>query len=323
MLSVVYALNRLVGAGAWNAMVKITASWTPPRWIATAMAALSISFVLGSILATLLAKALVEQGAGWRGVLSLPSIVLGVLVVVCAIWIRPGPIRQLPPVDEAPSSPTAQATAARPSRARLFVALLTRPRFLVVCLLSFTLTLMREAFSTWSVDYLVTLQTGATSVPAAALNSISFDAAGAVSILVMGLTYDRLPVRARRWVICGILMLLTLVLAQLTMVGKANPGLAVWLLGAVGLLSYGPYSLLAGVLAVECGGEELAGTSAGFIDGVGYLAAILAGQVLGGILDNGGYPTAFRFMAVLTFFAALTALALTPPRREPPAAAHA
>jgi sugar phosphate permease len=182
---------------------------------------------------------------------------------------------------------------------------------------------MREAFSTWSVDYLVTLQTGATSVPAAALNSISFDAAGAVSILVMGLTYDRLPVRARRWVICGILMLLTLVLAQLTMVGKANPGMAVWLLGAVGLLSYGPYSLLAGVLAVECGGEELAGTSAGFIDGVGYLAAILAGQVLGGILDNGGYPTAFRFMAVLTFFAALTALALKPPRREPPTAAHA
>lgn len=320
-LTVVYALNRLFGAGAWNAMVKITASWVPPRRLATAIGALSISFVLGGIAAALLAKQLLEWGADWRGVLSLPSLLLVLLLAACFRWVHPGPIQQLPPVDEAPASPVTaanpEAVSASRSRAALLTALLTRPRFLVVCLLSFTLTLMREGFSTWSVDYLVTLQTGERSVPSAALGSIWFDAAGAISILAMGFAYDRLPIRARRWVIFGILVMLAGVLAQLTGVGKSNPGLAVWLLGAVGLLSYGPYSLLAGVFAVECGGEELAGTATGFIDGVGYIAAILSGQVLGQILDKGGYPDAFRFMAILTFCAAVASLALTPPRREP------
>ena len=313
-LTAVYALNRLFGAGAWNAMVKITASWVPPRRLASAIGALSISFVLGGVAAALLAKQLLEWGADWRGVLSIPSVLLALLLAGCYPWVRPGPIQQLPPVDEAPAQPRPETI--RPSRKELIGALLTRPRFWVVCLLSFTLTLMREGFSTWSVDYLVTLQTGTRSVGEAALKSTPFDLAGAVSILIMGFVYDRLPVRSRRWVICGLLTLLAAALAQLTQVGKANPYLAVWLLGAVGLLSYGPYSLLAGVFAVECGGEELAGTAAGFIDGVGYLAAILAGQVLGQILDTGGYPTAFHFMAVLTFLSALASLALTPPRSQ-------
>ena len=72
------------------------------------------------------------------------------------------------------------------------------------------------------------------------------------------------------------------------------------LLALVGLLIYGPYSILAGVIAVEAGGTALAATAAGVTDGIGYLAAILAGRHLGRILDLGGYPAAFNLMAAST-----------------------
>ena len=82
------------------------------------------------------------------------------------------------------------------------------------------------------------------------------------------------------------------------------------LIGAVGLLVYGPYSLLSGVLAVESGGARLAATAAGVIDGVGYLAAILSGAALGRVLDVGGYALGFRILSALTAVSALLALAL-------------
>jgi MFS transporter, OPA family, glycerol-3-phosphate transporter len=133
--------------------------------------------------------------------------------------------------------------------------------------------------------------------------------------LLMGLTFDRLATRKRRWVVAGILALLAGVLALLATVGKGQAVPATLLLALAGLLIYGPYSILAGVVSVEVGGTALAATAAGITDGIGYLAGILAGRYLGRILDLGGYPAAFRLMAVLTFAAALIALRL---RAEPP-----
>jgi sugar phosphate permease len=78
----------------------------------------------------------------------------------------------------------------------------------------------------------------------------------------------------------------------------------------VGLLVYGPYSLLAGVLAVESGGAKMAATAAGIIDGVGYIAGALAGSTLGLLLDKGGYSLGFRALAGVTAVAAVIALGL-------------
>ena len=79
-----------------------------------------------------------------------------------------------------------------------------------------------------------------------------------------------------------------------------SPIMGAVLVGAVGLLVYGPYSLLSGVLAVESGGAQLAATAAGVIDGVGYLAAILAGAALGRMLDLGGYTLGFGILSAVT-----------------------
>jgi sugar phosphate permease len=286
LLTVVYGLNRFLGAGGWPAMMKLVPTWFPPERTAGVAAALSLSYVLGGILATLFAGWMVPFG--WRTVLAAPSAVLLLLLVVCALLVQAGP-------REAPKT-----SASKPLNLR---ALLARPQFILVCVLSFTLTLLRESFNVWSVDFLMSIQ-GKASVAAAALKSTTFDLAGAVSIVAMGVLYDRVPARLRRWLIAGILAALT---ALLLVLPAATVDTGAWLIGAVGLLVYGPYSLLAGVLAVESGGAELAASASGVIDAVGYGAGVLSGEVLGRIVDAGGYRLGFHCLAALAAISAVCA----------------
>ncbi|HZS37211.1 MAG TPA: MFS transporter [Polyangia bacterium] len=301
-LTIAYSLNRFAGAGGWPAMMKLVPTWFAPRSTGTVAAVLSLSYVLGGIAATLLARQVVALGGGWRAVMGFPSLALLAILGACAIFVRSGPLvpRAAPGVAPSPAP---------------IAALLRRPQFLLVCALSFTLTLMRESFNTWSVDFLTSIQAGAHSVTAAALQSTTFDIAGCVSIVGMGVAYDRAPVRVRRWLIASILAALAALLVILPGTAARDPASGAWLIGAVGLLVYGPYSLLAGALAVESGGAELAATASGIIDAVGYCAGILAGELLGRVLDYGGYALGFHGLAAVTAVAAVLALGLQPKAR--------
>ena len=145
LLTLAYAANRFAGAAGWPAMMKLVPTWFAARQ-ATAVAVLSLSYVAGGVAATLLARAVVEHGGSWRAVMGVPSLPLIAIAVVCAFTVRAGPLAIRPGAD--------QPRAAAWSAARVLV---TRPRFLIVCALSFVLTLVRESFNTWSVDFLATV----------------------------------------------------------------------------------------------------------------------------------------------------------------------
>jgi sugar phosphate permease len=282
-------------------MMKLVPSWFAPERTASIVAVLSLSYVFGGVAATLLAREVVAAGGGWRALFLVPALVLSAIAIGCALWVRSGP--------RAPSpSPRDDSQAARP-RLKL-LALFGRRQFLVVCALSFTLTLMRETFNTWSVDFLLAARTGRAALAAAALQSIAFDVAGAASILVMGLLYDRLSPVARRRLIVGVLLTLSIVLYLLPAAQARGGLLVVALIAATGLLVYGPYSLLAGALAVESGGAELAGAASGIIDAIGYAAGILSGGMMGRLLDAGGYRLGLHCLAGLTAVSAAIALGL-------------
>jgi sugar phosphate permease len=297
-LTIFYGLNRLAGAAGWGAAVKLVPTWFGVVRTATIISVLSLSYVAGGVLATLLARQIVTLGGGWRAVMGVPSAFLLLALVVCALFVRAGPYHS--PLQSGGDGVSRQA----------LLALLRKPQFLVACALSFAVTLLRESFNTWTVDFLTSVQAGTKSVPTAALHSIGFDLAGAFAIVVSGLAYDRIAPARRRWLMVGTLAVLAAVLAILPGAAKANLPVATCLLGFVGLLVYGPYSLLSGVLAIESGGAALAATAANVIDGVGYLAAILAGVTFGELLDIGGYRLGFGVLAVLTAAGAAAALGL-------------
>jgi sugar phosphate permease len=312
LLAFCYALGRLAGAAGWGAMVSVLPTWFGPRRRATAMAVLSLSYVVGGVAALLLARQVVAWGGGWRAVMWVPALVLAAFLVPCALLVRRGPL-----VDD-PAGGPAPAGAPDPAAAPLWrrvLGLLAQPRFLVVLGLSLGLTLVRESLNTWSVDFLASVQRGAGAVARAALHSTGFDLAGGISILAMGVAYDRTPPRARGVLVGATVLLLAGCLAALPAVGRASPGGAAWLLAAVGLLAYGPYSLLAGTLALESGGARHAATAAGLVDFTGYLAGVLAGSALGHLVDRGGYALAFDVLAATALAAGLLAFGLGARRR--------
>jgi sugar phosphate permease len=291
VLTLLYSANRYFGAGGWPSMMQLVPTWFAPSATGRVTALLSLSYVGGGVLATLLARQVVLEGGGWRAVFVVPSLVLLAVAAACVFFVRGGPLTR--------------ARGGGGARGGSLWDLLARPQFVLVCLLSLTLSLVREAFNTWSVDFLKSVQGADGSLGAAALGSTTFDLAGMVSIVLMGSAWDAVPGRARRFLLAGLLAALAVLIAILpeaTATGGAT------LLGAVGLFSYGPYSLLAGALAIAAGGPGLAATASGFIDAVGYAGGALAGAALGGLLDLGGYTLGFRCLAGVAAVSALLAL---------------
>ena len=81
------------------------------------------------------------------------------------------------------------------------------------------------------------------------------------------------------------------------------------LVGLVGFLVVGPYSFLAGAVALDFGGKQGSGTASGIIDGVGYLGGVLAGDSMARISVDYGWNGAFRLLAAVAFLASVAAAA--------------
>lgn len=299
LLTVLYSSNRLFGAASWGAMVKLLPEWFAPKVMAFACGLLALSYVFGGALASTV--------AGWvaratheslPAILGIPSLILAALVVVCGVVLR-----------RHGRSVTAPA-AAGSFQLRQVLELFRDRSFLAVLALSFTLTLLRETFNFWTVDFLRTEGGSNVSVADAALISTRFDLCGAAGILCMGWVYGRIGTRARKGLLAGLLALLAVLLAVLPRFFH----LGMWALaagvGLIGFLVYGPYSLLSGVLAVEVRGRGYAATVAGLVDGIGYVAGFLSGIWFGKLLMIGGYRLGLEVMAALTLLSALSCFML-------------
>lgn len=298
VLTLLYSANRFAGAGGWPAMMKLVPTWFTAAETGRVTAILSLSYLAGGILAALLAGQIAAIDHDWRAVMAFPSIVVIAIAAACAVLVRPGPL--------VASEPRRRGRGSLRAFLATLGALFARPQFIVVCLLSVTLTMVRDTFLTWGVDFVSTLQTGEKSIFAAAVSSSAFDLAGFPSILAMGYAWDLTRPAARRWLLAALLALLAVVLVILPTVG---PTTAAILIFAAGLLAYGPYSLLAGTLAVSTGGPALAATASGVIDAIGYAFGALTGAPLGHLLDIGGYGLGFRSLAAVAAVSAVLALA--------------
>ncbi len=301
VLTIFYSANRLAGSAGWPAMVKLTPLWFQGAQLPFAMALLSLSFVAGGAFATVFAGMVAQwSGGSWRAVMAAPSLVLLALMFAC--W-------RIIPRPEAPPPGTAKKIRG-PIDWVSFLGLFKSPQFGIVCALSFTLTLLRETFNTWTVDFIKTQGGKEVSNQIAAFLSTPFDILGAVGILTVGWFYGRLQNRSRKWLLCGMLTLLAALIFNLPNLFNMGLGVVTAAIGVIGFLTYGPYSLLAGTLSYEVGGKKSIGAVSGMVDGVGYLAGVLAGAQFGRLVDVGGYQLGFKALAGLAIMSAALCLLL-------------
>jgi OPA family glycerol-3-phosphate transporter-like MFS transporter len=128
-------------------------------------------------------------------------------------------------------------------------------------------------------------------------------------VLIVGTLSDRLGGASR-----PIIMFAGLVAsgAALTYLGvghfAASPQVPVLLVALIGLLLIGPYSFLAGAIAMDFGGRQGSATASGLIDGVGYLGGVLAGDSFARLTSAFGWSGAFVILAAVCWISSIAAL---------------
>lgn len=313
-LTVLYSCNRLFGSAGWGAMVKLVPEWFSPSRLAFACGLLSLSFVFGGALGVSLAGLIASlSGDSPAAVLGFPSLILLLIAAVCWVALPRPPARQPREQGQAPIRPKLSW--------RQLAVLLKQPPFLIILALSFTLTMLRETFNFWTVDFVRTEGGAHVSNAVAAYVSTPFDLCGAAGIVLMGWVFGRLGRAGRRNLLVLTLAGLALFLVLMPMLFKGGlPALATGV-GVIGFLVYGPYSLLGGVLSVEVQGKEYAATVSGWVDGTGYIAGVVSGVVFGALLSLGGYRLGFAAMAMITLVSAGLCAFLYPKKARRTAAA--
>jgi MFS transporter, OPA family, glycerol-3-phosphate transporter len=310
LLLLCWMINRFVQSAGWGGLTKTAAHWYPARRYGTVMSLLSLSFLFGDAVGRYVLGGLLMAGMTWRGVFLSAAGVLGVIGLLDILILRGSPrdvglpepavnAENIFGVGGAASTPDGLADLLKP----YFVSL----SFWLVCGLSFGMTLIREAFNTWIPAYLVDAHQLVQG--RAARYSALFPLLGGVSAIAVGVMTDRLPGGNRVTLVVPAMALCALSLATLAL-GTARHDLTLSLLAisATAFCLLGPYTLLAGAIAMDMGGRKGSATAAGLIDTAGYIGGTLSGFAVGRLAETGGWASVFNVMAALAAGVAVIAV---------------
>jgi OPA family glycerol-3-phosphate transporter-like MFS transporter len=260
---------------------------------------------------------LLDLGVGWRGVFLCCAATLAGLLALSALVLHESP-REIGESEPEPGAASLVAGEADgpPRLAEILLPLLRSRSFALVCLLSFGVTLLRESFNTWTPTYFSSaLGLGAGT---AAARSALFPLLGGVSVLLCGFASDRLGRGGRALLILLGLGGTTLALGALALRPEGGPAApAVALVAGVAFLLIGPYSYLAGAIALDLGGKRASALACGIIDGVGYLGGVLAGAGVAQASVTWGWAGAFALLAGVALVTALVAVLFLLQERRP------
>lgn len=292
----------------WPSCSKALACWFPNRGGSrdTVFGLFSTSGLVGGVCGTALAVAF-QDAYGWRHIHLVPSLVLLVLAVGVATWLRTP--------DEACGDRSALGPLASPVDSgcvhwREWQSLWSLPLIPEVTLAVFMLKTVRYCMYMWLPLYLLDhLHYNRTQ---AGLMSTVFEIGGGLGSAAMGVVVDR--AFGGRW--------LRPVLAS-----AVASGAALWLFvtTAAGGSAYvhGAFLLLAG--AANCGADTLLSGSiparlgesggrgagaalTGLVNGAGSLGTVLEGPVIGLVAEHFGWIGVFLLMVMLSSLAALSLL---------------
>jgi sugar phosphate permease len=291
--------NRLVQSLGWASAVKISSKWFSFKSYGTVMAIVSLSFLFGDAAARAFMGMLIGAGLGWRGVFVVAAGVLAVILTVCTWLLResPGDIGEPEPsINPANLFSAAGADAKPESVGALLRPLMGSGVFWLACALSLGTTILRETFGLWTPTYF-TQVTGMTPAEAASKSAL-FPFFGGISVLPCGWLSDRLGRTGRAVILLSGLTLATIALLVPGL--DLMRGSRIWPVVVTALIAFliiGPYSFLAGAIALDFGGRRGSATASGFIDGVGYLGGVLSGDSVARVTVAFGWSGAFLCLA--------------------------
>jgi sugar phosphate permease len=311
LFTLAWAGNRLTQSVGWAGLIKVSSRWFNYSSYGTIVGLLSISYLVGDAVARRQMGFLIEHGYGWRAVFVFAGLVACAALLANFLWLRESRTEEgHAEAEPNPLNLFAAAESRSPGVAALLLPLLRSRAFLLVCLLSFGCTIIRETFNTWTPVYLRDYL--GFSVGASASTSAVFPGVGALSVLLSGWLSDRLGLSGRSLLLSLGLAGAALALLALTSIPPAHSASvpAVLVIGLVAFCLLGPYSYLGGAFALDFGGKRASAASSGIIDGIGYLGGILAGDSVARLSVAFGWRGVFVALAAVSAVAAAGAVYL-------------
>jgi sugar phosphate permease len=300
--------NRLTQSIGWSALVKVSSKWFNYSRYGTIAAVLTCSYLIGDAAARQSMGLLLARGVTWRGLFLFGACVAGFMFLANFLLLRESRVDEGHP--EAVANPRNVFSGAQSAPANFVarvVPLLRSRAFLMVCLLGFGATMVRETFNTWTPVYLRDFL--GYGVSEAAGVSAIFPGVGALSVLLAGWLSDRLGRNCRALLLAAGLTATAVALLVLTSLRPATAGTAlpVVMIGVVAFCLLGPYAFLPGAFALDFGGRQASAAASGLVDGTGYLGGVLAGTVMARLSVAFGWPGVFVTLAVVSALAAFGA----------------
>lgn len=303
------AASRFFQSGGWSALVHVVSRWFPPGRHGTVMGALSTSYEIGNVCAILLCGFLIEHHLGWRSLYRVNPALFALFGVMLFFLLRGEP-----PASEAPETKRqarAEGDEEELSLREAFPFLMRNPAFWSALALSVLLTFVRHGFLTWTPTYLTEVARAngeANAISTSIVKSAIFPATGVIAAVVVGRISDHFGPGKRAPVLVASLFFHVGAVLYLAHGGLHGTTQAMLAIGACGLFLLGPYSLMAGAIALDLAGKRAAATAVGLIDGAGYLGASLVGVVLGGVAQRWGWTASFDVVAGAGFLAMLVGI---------------
>ena len=309
LFTVAWMGNRLVQSMGWAGAVKIASKWFSFRRYGTVMAIVSLSFLFGDALARQFMALLLAAGLGWRSVFLVDAAVLCAILGACLWLLRESPAaigEAEPAANPANLFACADAGAKPRSPGALLRPFLSSGVFWLACALSLGTTILRETFNLWTPTWLT--QAASMTAAGGASSSAMFSVFGGISVILCGLLSDRLGRSGRAAIMfVGLTLASAALLAPGLDLLHGSRLLPVVFIGVVGFLIVGPYSFLAGAVALDFGGKQGSGTASGIIDGVGYLGGVLSGDTVARVSVQYGWGGAFLALAAVAALSSIAA----------------
>ena len=315
MFMVLAACNGAAQSTGWPGLVKNMAGWFRHRERGVVMAWWTTNYVLGGSFATIFATYWAVQSGfladwGWRRGFWVPAIFLLPIWGSYVLLVRNSPadagIEDILEPDAGHETGQAGQGSAHSGReeprhvdtAAILRRVLAEPAVWVIAIMYFFLKMTRYAFLFWLPLYM-TEQLGYGAAEAGYTSAL-YDLVGFAGVIIAGYASDKL-VQSRRFPV-GAVMLFGLALVcflQPVLTAWGPFYVAVWI-ALVGIMTYGPDTLMSGAAAQDFGAREGSGTAAGFINGVGSLGQLCSPFLVALVVDNYGWD---RLFYVFVFFA--------------------
>ena len=291
-LALLAFLSCLNGAGqgaGWPGLTKNMSYWFHRQERGVVMAWWTTNYVLGGFLATLFAAFV--SAWGWRQGFRLPAALLSGIALAFVLFVRNKP-------SDAGLPEISDELAPAPRSAFPLVLVLADPAVWIVAIGCFFSKVTRYAFLFWLPLYLTEhlhYRAGEAGYTSSLLEFAGFAgalAAGYVSDKLMD--SRRLPVAA--------LMLWGLALAcwiNPWLAAAGRPGLALSI-SLIGMMNYGPDTILQGAASQDIGSKWAVGTAAGFISGFGSLGQLLSPYLVAYVAQKYGWDRLFHLFVVIS-----------------------